>query len=448
MIKTLAEIRTKFSTGDTPSGQDIVDFIDTLGDKGGSTPTGAIVRSGSIAPTGCIRCDGSLLSTTTYADLYAKIGEQYSYRINNGQPWKNQWDINYAQTGLITGWVAGTALAAALGWSQAVVTKSRVYLLGGITTGYDKLVYTAPINSDGTLGAWAAGTSLPASRVLSQAIMTNSRVYMLGGKQNGLGQAADYIATVITAPVNSDGTLGTWTSSPSLPAAIGESCAVVTKSRVYLLGGSTFAGLSSTVYTAPINSDGTIGAWTTDASSLPVALSQSSQIVTNSRVYLLGGLASTGSNNIAYSAPINADGTLGSWASSGSCPAVKQSQAVVVNNRAYLLGGVNSAGADSAATWTAQVNPDGTLGSWVAGAALTGVTKLAQVIVTSSKIYMLGGWPGIASTASVKVASFAGGSDNYMDKSYVAVPGTGQFRIPDLTQQDLRTPGLYSYIKI
>ena len=46
--------------------------------SGGSTPVGAIMPyGGSTAPTGWLLCDGSAVSRTTYAALYAVIGTTY-----------------------------------------------------------------------------------------------------------------------------------------------------------------------------------------------------------------------------------------------------------------------------------------------------------------------------------------------------------------------------------
>jgi hypothetical protein len=72
-------------------------------------------------------------------------------------------------------------------------------------------------------------------------------VYLLGG-YNGSG----WVSTVYTAPINSDGSLGTWTTGTSLPGVLGYSQAIVTKNRVYLLGGYNGSAYVSTVYTAPI----------------------------------------------------------------------------------------------------------------------------------------------------------------------------------------------------
>ena len=139
-------------------------------------------------------------------------------------------------------------------------------------------VYTAPINTDGTLGTWTTGTSLPGALGLSQAIVTKNRVYLLGG-HIGSGPTS----TVYTAPINEDGTLGTWTTGTSLPGALGLSQGIVTRNRVYLLGGHNGSGYVSTVYTAPFSGgvndysdyyNGTIDVNDTDKFRLPNYSSQ------------------------------------------------------------------------------------------------------------------------------------------------------------------------------
>ena len=64
----------------------------------------------------------------------------------NGKPWKQQYAINTEQSGDITSWTTGPSLPGVLGESQAIVTKNRVYLLGGVNgSNYVSTVYTAPI---------------------------------------------------------------------------------------------------------------------------------------------------------------------------------------------------------------------------------------------------------------------------------------------------------------
>ena len=356
-------------------------------------------------------CDGSILDKSLYPELSNLMGANTI--TGNGQAWRQQYSFNSSQSTDITGWVPGTSLPGALGYSQAVVTKNRVYLLGGYTgSAYVTTVYTAPINSDGTLGTWTTGTNLPvnAGQGFSQVLVTNSRVYLIGG-QNG---ATSILSTVYSSPINSDGTLGTWVADSNTPTPTWDAQAISTNSRAYVLGGSDGSAYISTVYTALINSDGTLGTWTT-ASSLPGILGNSQAVVTKNRVYLLGGQVAFGGVRVStvYTAPINSDGTLGTWTTGTSLPdAWEYSQAVVTKNRVYLIGGVNLSAYQST-VYTAPINSDGTLGTWTTGTNLPTALGGHQLIVTNSKIYTLGGNNGTSVISSVYYASFSGGYNDY-----------------------------------
>ncbi len=307
----------------------------------------------------------------------------------SGKPWQQQYQINTTQSTDITGWVTeSSVLPVTLSASSVVVTKNRVYLLGGaIAVGtYTSVCYTASINIDGTLGTWTTDVALPGTLGGSQAIVTKNRVYLLGGNTG-----SSYVNTVYTAPINSDGTLGAWVTGTSLPTVFGMAQAFITKDRVYVCGGYNGTSHTSIVYTAPINSDGTLGTWVS-STSLPGNLSWSQAIVTKNRVYLLGGSAVTGAAiSTVYTAVINTDGTLGTWSTGTALPAVRGwAQAIVVKDRVYLLGGSNGTTSQST-VYTAPINTDGTLGTWTTGTALPGLRSHSQAIVTKNYVYLLAG---------------------------------------------------------
>ncbi len=364
-------------------------YMDSYSTGGAGVSAGGIVyRNSPITPTGFLKCNGSAISKTTYAALYSVVGDQFSYSMHpgSGKPWKQQYEINSTQSTDITGWTTGTNLPGTLYHSQAIVTKNRVYLLGGsVGDGIESTVYTAPINEDGTLGTWTTGTDLPEPLAGSQAIVTTDRVYLLGGNT--------YSSTVYTAPINEDGTLGTWTTGTNLPKGLHGTLAIITKNRVYLLGGGTIdAGQTSNVYTAPINEDGTLGTWNT-GTSLPRVVAYSQAIVTKNRVYLM---CLSNSTSTVYTAPINEDGTLGTWTTGTSLPGgVAYSKAIVTKNRVYLLGG--------------------------------GTIDAGQ-------------------TSNVYTAPFSGGLNDY--SSYydgtITVTDSGNFHLPTLTPEE---PNTYAYIK-
>ena len=453
-----------------------------------SNPTGTVIEvDTATTPTNYLRANGTQVSKTTYAALFAVIGERYATITMPsiiGQPWRQQYSFNKANStisawvantplpisissshvivtnnrvyllggwlnnttstvytapinpnGTLGAWVTSTPLPIALWGAQAIVTNNRVYLLGGIINGvYSSAVYTAPINPDGTLGSWVIDTPLPGTITNSQAIITNNRVYLLGGIINGVFSSAVY-----TAPINPDGTLGTWVTDTPLPGVIVYSQAIVTNNRVYLLGGVTNNGVfSSTVYTASINIDGTLSTWTINAP-LPVTISHSQAIVTNNRVYLLGGSNNSGHSSAVYTAPINPDGTIGTWVIDTPLPVtIINSQAIVTNNRVYLLGGtINSY--SSTTVYTAPINPDGTLGAWVTNTPLPGMPIYPQVILTNSRIYIFTVFPEMYS------APFSGGLNNYINLTSI---NATTFTLPDYTIIDTASsPKSYHYIK-
>ena len=395
-----------------------------------------ITGSYDTPPTGFLRCNGGEVSKTTYAALYGVVGDLFGgngssdLSVGSGKPWKQQYEFNTEQSTDITGWVGGPSLPEGLGTSQAIVTKNRVYLLGGSNDyGIVSTVYTAPINEDGTLGTWVTGVSLPVAVAYAQVVVTKNRVYLLGG------YTTSPVSTVYTAPINEDGTLGTWTTGTPLPGPLGYSQAIVTKNRVYMLGGWDDSGPLPTVYTAPINEDGTLGTWTTSPS-LPVALSDSQTIVTKNRVYLLGGIISNYEVvSTVYTAPINEDGTLGTWTTGPSLlGSLGVSQAIVTKNRVYMLGGWDGGDTASTTVYTAPINIDGTLGTWGEGTSLPEPLDRSQAIVTENRVYLLGGYNS-DTVSTIYTAPFAGGSNDYSsyyDGTVVAGGGTG-FKLPDYT---------------
>lgn len=385
-------------------------YVDSLVSSGGIA-VGDILRKPVVTtPSGFLRCNGGEVDKTTYADLYAVIGDSFDSNTTpgSGKPWQNQYQINSTQSGDIIWTTDSSSLPVGTYYSQAIVTKNRVYLLGGWNGAYTSAVYTAPINADGTLGAWAAGTALPAVVSLSQALITKNRVYLISGyADNGVR-----IATVLTAAINSDGTLGNWVYSTNLPIAMGWGSAFITKNRMYLCGGvnNSNAQLSS-VYTAPISSDGTIGDWSlTDP--LPLQMAGHNTFVTKKRVYVLGGYSAGGTN--ICTAAINSDGTLGAWSITTSLPAQAGATSVYLTKyRVYVIGGYNGS-AYTNVVYSAPINADGTLGVFVTGSPLPGTLGTSVVIATKNRIYTLGGQNSAGSNiATIYSATINGGLNDY-----------------------------------
>jgi len=313
------------------------------------------------------------------------------YIYDNGQPWRLLYDTNAAQTGDITPWVAGTVLPAASEGGCAVMTNANtIYLLGGGTVN----VYKATI-TNGIIGSWSTDTPLPGGVARGVAFLTRGRVYILGNT---------FSSAVYTAPVNDNGVIGTWASATPLSVARSDHAGLIIKNRAYLFGGYlNSGGNTATVITAVVNQDGTIGTWSSYAS-LPAALRSPVAIKTENKVYIIGGENSTD----IYMAATDEDGLIGAWSNVGNIPNdISYAQAVTVPGMVYLLGGADPAIKDT--VYRAPIDINGDIGAWSSGTVLPIWMAMSQAVVTTSKIYLLGGtdWNGVPLN-TVYSAPFAG----------------------------------------
>jgi hypothetical protein len=157
----------------------------------------------------------------------------------------------------------------------------------------------AVIQSDGTLGAWTSATNLSAAREFhASAVATpfNSRVqgdgwlYVLGGID---AKGGDPMTTVSRAPLNGDGSLGGWSAATSLPEPLHSVDAVVFRSAIYVVGGSTMGNVPvTTAYRAAIDTLGQLGAWE-PLPSLPGARSYHTLTAIGNCLHVFGGDSAT-----------------------------------------------------------------------------------------------------------------------------------------------------------
>lgn len=281
-------------------------------------------------------------------------------------------------------------------YSHATVAVSdHLYVLGGhagsgFSTQYLDTVVGAPINGDGGLGTPFEVTSLPTARHSLGAAAYDGRIYVVGGN-TGMGS----LNSVLVADVNADGTLGAWTATTPLPTPMLTSMGVaVFSNRLYVVGGT---GLSSqpmaSVFFAPIQSDGTLGSWTT-STALPSARTSVSAVAWDGYLYALGGYNYTlgGTLTEVLVAPIAADGSVGQWSGVASLPAPRAMHAAVaVHGAVYVMGGEQASDPASAKVVVAPFQHDGSLGAWTETTALPGTREGSSATSYGDSLYVTGG---------------------------------------------------------
>jgi hypothetical protein len=242
-----------------------------------------------------------------------------------------------ASNGTLGAWTATTALPTALEFPAAVAATQRnsavlaagyLYVLGGATSASGtpvSTVYRAPINADGSLGgSWTTVTALPVPLRSVAGIIQYGSMYVIGG-----AAASSAVVTAYRSPIQLDGSLNSsWKTQGALPAARARFGFGALGLYLYIVGGESdalapndtgpSASRTSTVYFAMLNPStrDIATSWTATTTALPAARSAHSAVFGSGNLLVTGGLypgASTHTSEQVY-APVNADGTLGTFA--------------------------------------------------------------------------------------------------------------------------------------
>ncbi|MGQ0508365.1 MAG: Kelch repeat-containing protein [Myxococcaceae bacterium] len=306
---------------------------------------------------------------------------------------------------LTTAWTTTTALPSGAYQSSSVAYNGFIYNIGG--TGALAASRYARINADGTLGAWTNMTALGVNRFAHWIVAYNNFLYVLGGYDS------TFRNTVYYAPINADGSIGAWATTTPFGTARREHKAIAYNGFMYVIGGENGGALSSVEY-APINANGTVGAWAT-TTAFTTARSCATNVVHNGFMYTIGGFigpdCSGGTNPTANTqyAPINANGTLGAWTATTPLPTARESMGFAIHNgKIYLAGGYESGAVRKVNM--AQINTNGTLGAWQTLPNLPANRDWTHAVAQDGFFYSIGGTGG-GSNAAVYMAGLADGPD-------------------------------------
>jgi len=303
--------------------------------------------------------------------------------------------LSFSPSNLV--WTTTTALPKALTGLRAIgvqgSTSTTAFVV--VTGGSDLLtnsttVLSNTLKADGTVGAnWTTITTnpLPSARAhhaMAEADDTNSLVaagkrfiYAIGGQQAST-DAPGGTNTVFMASVDpTTGAVGTWTALAStLPQQLVGMSATVYNGFLYVAGGLTTVGMpSAAVFSAPINSDGTLGTWTTATNALPTATAFGTMFAFGGKLYFIGGdpnmsitpnLQGVGinSNNVYLASALR--GAVGTWTLNTNL--INKGRAKGILFAAFgqvILGeGIYNGSPGSSEFERSTVNPDGTLAPW------------------------------------------------------------------------------------
>jgi hypothetical protein len=326
----------------------------TVNFPGGATATATVAgpnRLSATVPPGAGQ--GLVTVTANGATTTGLPFERASYTPAIGETFR----VNYEQAD----YAKAMLQAPSVWWHSSVATDKFVWLFGGFGL---KSVYQARINSDGSIGSFNAAGTLTTERTSSTAVRVGSWVYVIGGAGGTSPSSNNGLASVERAPINADGTLGTFADAGvSLMTNRWYHRSIVIGDYVYVFGGNSGPYCSplllKSIERARIKPNGDLGPFMDAGVSNVVSRVDSAVVVNGSYVYVIGGSSSVG----VEVATIGPDGSLGGFSDAGGgwAPAsiLNGITAHVIGNTLYVFGGHGSA-----AIQTATFKSDGTLNNF------------------------------------------------------------------------------------
>ena len=276
-----------------------------------------------------------------------------------------------------------------------VASNGFLYLAGGYdcgTSAVSNSVYYAPITGAGTVGAWQQTSSLAGARYLHASLAYDGYLYILGGSVGTL----PFLSDVQVAKINADGSLGAFQVTQALPQGLSSGVAVAANGLIYYTGGAGGSGAPvNTVYVAPVHADGTLGAWSS-TTAFTTGRANHAAGVYGARLYIAGGNPFTGFSatvlSDAQSAPINPDGTLGAWTATSSLPGPRSHGGGVVQDGHFLIaGGAASGGSYYNDAIAAPIRADGSLGAFRTLTTFTNARWDVGVASDGNAVFVAGG---------------------------------------------------------
>lgn len=244
--------------------------------------------------------------------------------------------------GALGAWTVAGELPLAVYLHAVAASATDLYVIGGWDGARTRAeVWRAPFTPGGGLGAFTQVSSYPVAVDLHEAVIVQNRLYVLGG-----WTGRDPLDLVYSATIQPDG-LGPWVPTTALPVKLYRLAAVAHNNRIYVTGGFDNRNAQQAVYVAAVGPDGSLGAWQT-TTALPNTSFYHESVIHDGRLLVLGGRDILDEYRSVFAAPINADGTLGAWTAQPDLPeSLNRFAAVSVTRNGsdyvYVLGGLHGA---------------------------------------------------------------------------------------------------------
>ncbi len=352
-------------------------------------------------------------------------------------------DIQFAKIDQATGelgtWTTSTTTITARWNEGAAAANGYIYVVGGCTTGAPPGSCSGQSGANQKIQVYNNYSGSPASFTTSGNLFATDRssagsaiyngyIYVAGGCTAIAGTCSAVTDNVQYAPLNPDGSIGTWanTTDSTLPGSLSHGRMAVVGGTLYFVGGNNTTPTSSTaVYYGTPDSSGNVSSWNTASNVLPGARARHGMTVWNNRIYVAGGLDGSGANsNVIYASPSLASGgdITSAWTATGMTAfttARRDLVTIAYGGHIYVMGGFDGTNHLLDVQY-APINSDGTIGSWSQTEKLPQRVSQADGFASNGFLYLFGGWGGGDCTNNTYVIPInANGSLGYWSQTNV-----------------------------
>jgi len=248
--------------------------------------------------------------------------------------------------------------------------------------------------------SWTEGPSYPVDvDHHSTFVMTSAAgtfLYVAGGLNNNTMLLHD---TVRRAPIQADGSLGAWVDCSKLPIVLGFHGYAQKGKHVYLL-----AGISQDAqgpfghdlsFIGTLQDDGDI-TWVQNANRLRMAALHGTGAIVGDTLYFFGG---TGAGNapqaLVKQAKIKADGTLDPWADAPSLPLQRSHHVAVVHDgHIFVAGGFDTGQNPISAVLRSSFDANGMLTGWAVVGEIDSSPWTSAGVAYRGHLFLIGGGEG------------------------------------------------------
>ncbi len=271
----------------------------------------------------------------------------------------------------------------------AASSPTRLYVSGGTSLqAWNTKVFSAPFQKDGGLGEWKESAMLPTRLDIHAMVVVAGRLFIAGGEQG-----TTLVATVRSAPLLADGSLGPWREEVALPKPRSWHTLVAHGDTLWVAGGRVTPGhhdASRSLWRARLSTEGEARVTRWEELEAPETLAFM-QRMTVAR----GRLYAPHEEGWLYSVTLDAGAN---WRKEVAPPATYDADSgrprlFVV--RLEALPGMLLALLPGGVTLTADLRPDGTLSTWRQATRLYDADGVfATAVGPGGRVYVLGGSNG------------------------------------------------------